>query len=240
MPKLSVNINKIATLRNARGGLEPNLLEFAHKIVSYGAQGITVHPRADQRHITRLDARDVAREINSVETNFEGDIREDFIDLVIECQPDQCTLVPVTYGEITSDHGWNMEKSAWFLTPVIAKLKSLGIRVSLFMDAGDVEGVKLAAKAKADRIEIYTEPFAKAYLLGNLSQSVRDINKTIEIAKTLGLGVNAGHDLTHLNLKVLCEQCPGIDEVSIGHHLIARSLDVGMKQAVEDYLQAMM
>lgn len=239
MPKLSVNINKIATLRNSRGGLEPNLLEFAHKIVSYGAHGITVHPRADQRHITRVDARDIAREIKIVETNFEGDIREDFIDLVIECKPNQCTLVPVTFGEITSDHGWNMEKSTWFLTPVIAKLKALGIRVSLFMDAGNIEGVKLAAEAKADRIEIYTEPFAKAFLSGDSSEAIRAINKTIEIAKTLGLGVNAGHDLTHLNLKVLCQQCPGIDEVSIGHHLIARSLDVGMKQAVEDYLQVL-
>jgi len=239
MTRLSVNINKIATLRNSRGGHEPNLLFFAQKIIEFGAHGITVHPRADERHIKRSDAREIAREIKSVETNFEGDIREDFLDLVLECKPDQCTLVPVNHGEITSDHGWNMAKSYWFLSPVVRKIKEAGIRVSLFMDAGNTEFVRLAAQSGADRIEIYTEPFAKSFETGNQTLAIADINKTIEAARSLGLGINAGHDLTHRNLKTLCKECPGIDEVSIGHHLIARALEVGMEKSVHDYLEAL-
>ena len=239
MTKLSVNINKIATLRNSRQGLEPHLVEFAHKIVSYGAHGITIHPRADERHITRQDVFDISREIKTVETNFEGDLREGFLDLVFSLKPNQCTLVPVRPGEITSDHGWNFESYAWLLEPIIKKIKSHQVRVSLFVDAGDPEAVASAARIGADRIEIYTEPFAKSFLNGDSTKEILAINKTISKAKQLGLQVNAGHDLTHLNLRLLQRECPGIDEVSIGHHLITRALDVGMEQSVSDYLAAL-
>jgi pyridoxine 5-phosphate synthase len=237
--RLSVNINKIATLRNSRRGHEPNLLEFAHKIVSYGAQGITIHPRADERHITRKDADEITKEITKVEVNIEGDLRDDFLELVLSSKPAQCTLVPVTPGEITSDHGWNFERHGWLLESVIRKLKSHGIRVSLFIDAGNLSGIRSAAEIGADRIEIYTKPFADAFLSGQVTKAISDINLTIELAKNLGLGVNAGHDLTHLNLTLLQRECPGIDEFSIGHHLISRALDVGMEQAVKDYLRAL-
>ncbi len=239
MTKLSVNINKIATLRNSRQGLEPNLGEFAHKIVSYGAHGITIHPRADERHITRQDVFDISREITTVETNFEGDLREGFLELVFSLKPSQCTLVPVRPGEITSDHGWDFESYAWLLEPIIKKIKSHQVRVSLFVDAGDPAAVTSAARIGADRIEIYTEPFAKSFLKGDSSKEILAINQTISKAKDLGLGVNAGHDLTHLNLRLLQKECPGIDEVSIGHHLITRALDVGMEQSVSDYLAAL-
>jgi pyridoxine 5-phosphate synthase len=237
--RLSVNINKIATLRNSRGGHEPNLLEFAHKIVSYGAHGITIHPRADERHITRKDAAEITQQITKVEVNIEGDLRDDFLNLVLTSRPAQCTLVPVTPGELTSDHGWNFEKHGWLLEPVIKKLKSHGIRVSLFIDAGNLSGIKSARDIGADRIEIYTKPFADGFLSGELKQPIADINKTIEFAKKIGLGVNAGHDLTHLNLAVLERECPGIDEYSIGHHLISHALQVGMEKAVKDYLKAL-
>lgn len=239
MTKLSVNINKIATLRNSRQGLEPHLVQFAHKIVTYGAHGITIHPRADERHITRQDVFDISREITAVETNFEGDLREGFLDLVFSLRPTQCTLVPVRPGEITSDHGWDFERYAWLLEPIIKKIKSHQVRVSLFVDAGDPSGVESAARIGADRIEIYTEPFAKSFLNGDSAKEILAINRTIAKAKELGLGVNAGHDLTHLNLRLLQKECPGIDEVSIGHHLITRALDVGMERSVSEYLAAL-
>ena len=154
-------------------------------------------------------------------------------------RPAQCTLVPVRPGEVTSDHGWDFERYDWLLEPIIKKIKSHQVRVSLFVDAGYPEAVKSAARIGADRIEIYTEPFAKGFLKGDPSHEIGAINRTISTANALGIGINAGHDLTHLNLRVLQKECPGIDEVSIGHHLISHALDVGMERSVSDYLEAL-
>ena len=238
MANLSVNINKIATLRNARGGEAPDLMRFAHRIVSLGADGITVHPRADRRHITPEDARAVAKEIRKVETNFEGDVREEFLDLVLECLPSQCTLVPVSPGEVTSNHGWNVRRWTFLLAPVIARLKQARVRVSLFVEAGDLESVRETAAIGGDRIEIYTEPYAKAWAQGRPEEGLRDVLRSAEEAGRLGLAVNAGHDLTHENLPLLVQRVPNLAEVSIGHHLVCRALEVGIDQAVRDYLQA--
>ena len=238
MAKLSVNINKIATLRNSRGGDEPNLMKFAHRIVSLGVDGITVHPRADRRHITPEDARAVAREIKTVETNFEGDVREEFLDLVLECRPTQCTLVPVKPGEVTSNHGWDVRRWSFLLSPVIARLKQEGIRVSLFVEAGDLESVRETAAIGGDRIELYTEPYADAFREGHVEEELRKVLLSAEEAGRLGVGVNAGHDLTHENLPLLVRRMPNLAEVSIGHHLMSHALDVGMDRAVGDYLQA--
>lgn len=238
MAKLSVNVNKIATLRNSRGGDEPNLLRFTHKIVALGVDGITVHPRADRRHITPEDARAVAREIRTVETNFEGDVREEFLDLVLECRPTQCTLVPVKPGEITSNHGWEVRHWSFLLAPVIRRLKEDGIRVSLFVEAGDLESVREASAIGADRIELYTEPFAAAFQAGAVEEELRKVIRSAEEAGRLGLGVNAGHDLTYVNLPLLVSHVPNLAEVSIGHHLMSHALDVGMDRAVSDYLRA--
>ena len=238
MAKLSVNVNKIATLRNSRGGAEPDLMRFVHRIVGLGADGITVHPRADRRHITPEDARDVVREVTTVETNFEGDVREEFIDLVLECRPTQCTLVPVKPGEITSNHGWEVGRWAFLLAPVVARMKQEGIRVSLFVEAGDVASVREAAALGADRIELYTEPYAGSFGRANLEAELAKVKRSAEEALKLGVGVNAGHDLTHENLPLLVEQVPNLAEVSIGHHLMAHALSVGMDRAVADYLAA--
>jgi pyridoxine 5-phosphate synthase len=238
MAKLSVNVNKIATLRNSRGGDEPNLLRFVHRIVSLGAEGITVHPRADRRHITPEDARAVAREVKSVETNFEGDVREEFLDLVLACRPAQCTLVPVKPGEVTSNHGWDVRQWSFLLAPVIARLQQEGIRVSLFVEAGDLESVRATAAIGGDRIEIYTEPYAEAFQRGNVEEELRKVIASAEEAGRLGVGVNAGHDLTHVNLPLLVQRVPNLAEVSIGHHLMSHALEVGMAKAVADYLQA--
>lgn len=238
MAKLSVNVNKIATLRNARGGNEPDLMRFVHRIVALGADGITVHPRADRRHITPEDARAVAREVRTVETNFEGDVREEFLDLVLECRPTQCTLVPVKPGEITSNHGWDVRRWSFLLSPVIARMKTEGIRVSLFVEAGDVDSVREAAAIGADRIEIYTEPYATAFARGTAEAELREVMQSAEEAGRLGVGVNAGHDLTCENLPLMVAKVPNLAEVSIGHHLMSRALEVGIDRAVADYLQA--
>ena len=238
MTKLSVNVNKIATLRNSRGGDEPNLMRFVHRIVSLGAEGITVHPRADRRHITPDDARAVACEVKTVETNFEGDIREEFLDLVLECRPAQCTLVPVKPGEVTSNHGWAVRRWSYLLAPVVARLKQDGIRVSLFVEAGDVESVRETAAIGADRIEIYTEPYAEAFARGNADGELRKVMQSAEEAGRLGIGVNAGHDLTHENLPLLVKRLPNLAEVSIGHHLMSHALSVGIDRAMADYLSA--
>lgn len=238
MTKLSVNVNKIATLRNSRGGDEPNLMRFAHRIVALGAEGITVHPRADRRHITPEDARAVARGITTVETNFEGDVREEFLDLVLECRPTQCTLVPVKPGEITSNHGWDVRRWSFLLAPVIARLHKEGVRISLFVEAGDIESVRETAAIGGDRIEIYTEPYAEAFQRGQVEEELRKVMQSAEEAGRLGLGVNAGHDLTHENLPLLVRRIPNLAEVSIGHHLMAHALDVGMDRAIGDYLSA--
>lgn len=239
MTKLSVNVNKIATLRNSRGGLEPNLLYLIDKIIGYGSHGITIHPRADQRHITRQDAYDVAKHVKSVETNFEGDLREDFLNMTLELRPTQCTLVPVSPGEITSDHGWDVFKNDYILKPIIAKLKESGIRVSLFLDAGNVALVEKAAELGTDRIEIYTEPYAKAFLEGDYKAELAKIKETVDRASALGVKCNAGHDLTYQNLKPLLQSSPEIAEVSIGHYIMAYALEVGLEKSVKAHLEAL-
>jgi pyridoxine 5-phosphate synthase len=238
MAKLSVNVNKIATLRNARGGKEPDLMEFVRHIVAFGAEGITVHPRADRRHITPEDARAVAREVTTVETNFEGDVREEFLDLVLECRPTQCTLVPVKPGEITSNHGWDVRHWNFLLAPVVARLRDEKVRVSLFVEAGDLESVRAAAAVGAHRIEIYTEPYAAAFMRGDPEPELAKVAASAEAAERCGLQVNAGHDLTHLNLPMLVRRLSNLAEVSIGHHLVSHALLHGMERAVGDYLRA--
>ncbi|MGK4003068.1 pyridoxine 5'-phosphate synthase [Sorangium sp. So ce1036] len=235
--KLSVNVNKIALLRNSRGHDAPNVLSFAQKIVSYGAHGITIHPRADRRHITPDDARAVARHITTVETNFEGDIREEFVELTLELRPTQCTLVPVTPGELTSHRGWDVARWRFLLQPVVKRLKEEGIRTSLFVEA-DPAVVPVVADLGADRIEIYTGPYAQAFDRGDHRAELDRIVATAKAAAAAGVGVNAGHDLTVTNLGPLVSEAPEIQEVSIGHHLVAHALEVGMQQAVVDYLMA--
>ena len=238
MAKLSVNVNKIATLRNSRGGSEPDLMAFVGHILRFGAQGITVHPRADRRHITPEDARAVVRAVTTVETNFEGDVREEFLDLVLECRPTQCTLVPVAPGEVTSNHGWDVRHWDFLLAPVIARLRAEGIRVSLFVEPGDTASVRAAAAIGAHRIEIYTEPYATAWAQGAPGAALAAVQRSAQAAADCGLGVNAGHDLTHLNLPLLVQRVPNLAEVSIGHHLISHALLVGMQRAMADYLGA--
>jgi pyridoxine 5-phosphate synthase len=238
MAKLSVNVNKIATLRNSRGGGEPDLMAFVGRIVGFGAEGITVHPRADRRHITPDDARAEAREVRTVETNFEGDVREEFLDLVLECRPTQCTLVPVKPGEVTSNHGWDVARWSFLLAPVVARLKADGIRVSLFVEAGDVRSVREAAALGADRVELYTEPYARAFQAGGVESELAKVVDSAREAQRLGVGINAGHDLTHENLPLLVREVPNLAEVSIGHHLVSHALEVGMERSVADYLRA--
>jgi pyridoxine 5-phosphate synthase len=211
---------------------------FVGHIIAFGAQGITVHPRADRRHITPEDARAVARQVKAVETNFEGDVREEFLDLVLECRPTQCTLVPVQPGEVTSNHGWAVNQWAFLLAPVVGRLKEDGIRVSLFVEAGDVGSVRAAASIGADRIEIYTEPYAAAFQRGDPAAELARVIRSAEAAAQCGLQVNAGHDLTHLNLPLLVREVPNLAEVSIGHHLVSHALLVGMERAVREYLEA--
>lgn len=235
MVNLSVNVNKIALLRNSRGGNAPDVIDFARRIVSYGARGITIHPRADQRHITPEDARAVKAEITTVETNFEGDIREEFLDLVLTLRPTQCTLVPVTPGEITSHRGWDVARWGFLLAPVIARLKSVGIRTSLFVEP-DPAVVPHAAAVGTDRIEIYTAPYAEAFDRGDYRAELGRIVETARAAEEAGIGINAGHDLTLKNLPPLVESVPQLLEVSIGHHLTVRALEVGMERAVREFL----
>ncbi|AKT43079.1 pyridoxine 5'-phosphate synthase [Chondromyces crocatus] len=235
--KLSVNVNKLALIRNSRGGNAPDVLDFARRIVGWGAHGITVHPRADQRHITPDDARAVAAQITTVETNFEGDLREEFLDLVMTCRPTQCTLVPVTPGEITSHRGWDVGRWGFLLEPVLRKLKEIGVRSSLFVEA-DPKVMPQAAAIGADRVEIYTGPYAQAFDAGDYRVELDRIVATVKAAQAVGVGVNAGHDLTVENLGPLVQEAPEILEVSIGHHLTVHALEVGMERSVKDYLQA--
>ena len=240
MIKLSVNINKIATVRNSRGGAIPSVLEAAGDCIDAGAAGITVHPRADARHITSADVHDVARFIEPlkgrVEYNIEGDPRPDLLDLVQAVKPDQCTLVPVRPGEITSQAGWSADTPRDTLSQVIAALKASGVRVSLFVDPEDAP-IRLAAGLGADRVELYTEPFARAFEQGDAAArgSFAAYVHAAELAHSLGLGINAGHDLNLENL-VMFRRLPHLDEVSIGHALVSHALFVGLAQSVRDYL----
>lgn len=241
-PRLSVNVNKVATLRNSRGGSVPSVLDAIRVCLDAGATGITVHPRADERHIRRSDVREIAELLaprrDSVEFNIEGDPRPDLLDLVREVRPHQCTLVPVLPGEITSQAGWPAETPASALGATVADLQARGTRVSLFVDAEDAP-VRWAASMGAARIELYTEPFATAFRQGHeaAQRSFRAYADAALLAHGLGLGINAGHDLDLDNL-VLFRTLPHLDEVSIGHALISHALYVGLDRAVGDYLAA--
>jgi len=242
-PKLSVNINKVATVRNSRGGAVPSVVDAVRACLDAGAPGITVHPRADKRHITPTDVRDVAALLaplrGRVEFNIEGDPRPDLLALVLEVRPDQCTLVPVHPGEVTSQAGWQDDAQGAQVAPAVARLTSAGIRVSLFVDP-EPAPIAWAARQGADRVELYTEPFARAFerspdaglaAFDRYAQAARH-------ARQHGLGVNAGHDLDLENL-VLFRALPHLDEVSIGHALISRALFVGLAPVVREYLQVL-
>jgi pyridoxine 5-phosphate synthase len=225
MIRLSVNVNKVATLRNSRGGREPKVLDAVAACLQAGAAGITVHPRADRRHITPEDVRDI-----------EGDPRPDLLDLVEEVRPDQCTLVPVVPGEITSQAGWRSGADADRLPGVIERLKSRGIRVSVFVDPTP-EAIALASRAGADRVELYTEPYARAFEQDE-TEARRVLSICAEAARLAhesGVGVNAGHDLDLQNLR-LFRTLPYLDEVSIGHAIMSRALFVGLERVVREYL----
>ena len=242
MIRLSVNVNKVATLRNSRGGAEPSVLDAVRVVVAQGAPGVTVHPRADERHITGRDVRDIAALLaplrDQVEYNIEGDPRPDLLALVHEVRPHQCTLVPVKPGEITSEAGWPPDMPRESMTRTVRELRDAGIRVSLFVDPTPA-AVALAADLGADRVELYTEPFARAFERGPAAaaDSLARYAHAAEAAHARGLGVNAGHDLDLANL-VLFRQLPHLDEVSIGHALMSHALFVGLATSVRDYLDA--
>jgi pyridoxine 5-phosphate synthase len=240
MIRLSVNVNKVATLRNSRGGREPQVLDAVRTCIKAGAPGITVHPRADQRHIRTPDVHDIAgllRGFPDVEYNIEGDPRPELLDLVLRVRPAQCTLVPVKTGEITSQAGWPPETPVSEISSVVASLKKHGVRVSLFVDP-DMDAVRWAAALESDRIELYTEPYARAFEAGAGDASFERYAAAAELAHSLGLGVNAGHDLDLRNLPGF-RALPHLAEVSIGHALISHALYVGLEQAVRDYLDAL-
>jgi pyridoxine 5-phosphate synthase len=243
MIKLSVNVNKVATLRNARGGQMPSVLEAVDVCVRAGAPGITVHPRADRRHITPADVRDIARAVRgrtpAVEYNIEGDPRPELLALVEEVRPDQCTLVPVVPGEVTSQAGWQPGRATERLPDTIARLHAWGVRVSLFVDASP-DPIRWAASVRADRVELYTEPFARAFERGpDLGRrAFAQYAESARLAHSLGLGVNAGHDLDLANL-VIFRDLPFLDEVSIGHAIMSRALFVGLAAVVREYLEAL-
>jgi pyridoxine 5-phosphate synthase len=239
MSRLSVNVNKVATIRNSRGGSVPRVLDAVAVCVAAGAHGITVHPRADRRHITPDDVHAIAVALapvrSRVEYNIEGDPRPDLLELVHRVLPDQCTLVPVVPGEITSQVGWTAS-TATSLPPVVRDLKARGIRVSLFVEPVE-EAVRLAATVGADRVELYTEPFARAWerSLEDGRRSFATYVRAAELAHSLGLGVNAGHDLDLENL-TLFRTLPHLAEVSIGHAIIARAVFAGLDAVVREYL----
>jgi pyridoxine 5-phosphate synthase len=243
MISLSVNVNKVATLRNSRGGRVPSVLDAVRVCVAAGAPGVTVHPRADERHITARDVREVSELLRtlggSTEFNVEGDPRPDLIALVHEVRPTQCTLVPVRPGEITSQAGWPADTPRGAIARVVGELRDSGIRVSLFVDPAEAP-VRWAADVGADRVELYTEPFARAFEQGPRMgrESFATYAAAAELAHSLGLGVNAGHDLDLENL-VLFRTLAHLDEVSIGHALISHALYVGLDGSVRAYLSVL-
>ena len=241
MIHLSVNVNKVATLRNSRGGTVPSVLQAVRICVEAGVPGITVHPRADGRHIKANDVREIARALEAhtnVEFNIEGDPRQDLLAMVHEVRPQQCTLVPVKPGEITSQAGWPPDTPRTQLLEVIRGLQRSGVRVSLFVDP-QPEPIRWAASLDADRVELYTEPFARAFERGpsDARKSFNTYAAVAELAHSLGLGVNAGHDLDLENLAIF-RKLPHLGEVSIGHAVMSHALFVGLDQAVRDYLRA--
>lgn len=232
MTKLSVNINKIATIRNARGGNNPDVVKTALDCECFGAEGITVHPRPDERHIRYADVL-ALKPVLTTEFNIEGYPQESFIDLVKSVRPTQVTLVPDSPEQITSNSGWNTKKNLAFLTEVVAEFKGLGIRTSIFVDA-DVEMVEYAAKTGTDRVELYTEPYASLYLEDS-ERAVAPFVDAAMMARKCGLGVNAGHDLSLENLAYLIQKIPFVNEVSIGHALVCDALYMGLKNTIEKY-----
>jgi len=243
MIKLSVNVNKVATIRNSRGGQLPSVLEATRVCLEAGAPGVTVHPRADARHITERDVREVAALLRDLggrsEFNIEGDPRPDLLKLVHELRPAQCTIVPVQPGEITSQAGWPAATPRAEIAAIVADLRRSGVRVSLFVEPEEAP-IRWAKAVGADRIELYTEPFARAFEGGAApaQASFRRYAAAAELAHALGLGINAGHDLDLENL-VLFRTLPYLEEVSIGHALISHALFVGLERSVRDYLNVL-
>lgn len=239
--RLSVNVNKVATLRNSRGGEVPSVVEAVDACLAAGATGITVHPRADQRHIRPADVRDIAERVATlrgrVEYNIEGDPRPEFLAMVHDVRPDQCTLVPVVPGELTSQGGWGPDVDDDKLGESIARLKADGIRVSVFVDPEEAP-IRWAARLGADRVELFTEPFAQAFARSERDglTSFQRYATAADVASKVGLGINAGHDLDLHNL-VLFRRLPHLLEVSIGHALMARALLVGLPVVVREYLE---
>ena len=234
MTKLSVNINKIATLRNARGGNVPDLLKVAADIQKFGAEGITIHPRPDERHIRYQDAKDL-KSIVYTEYNIEGNPEKTFIDLVLEIRPTQVTLVPDAVDAITSNAGWNTIKHAEYLTEIVQEFQRNGIRTSIFVDPV-LEMIEGAKKIGTERIELYTEAFAHEYGLGN-KRGMQPYMESAILANQIGLGINAGHDLSLDNIQFFKENIPGLLEVSIGHALISEALYLGLDNVINMYLQ---
>lgn len=233
MTKLSVNINKVATLRNARGGNNPDVVRVALDCEKFGAQGITVHPRPDERHIRHQDVFDLRPRL-STEFNIEGNPSDDFCSLVLKAKPDQVTLVPDAPDQLTSNHGWNTIKYEAFLRDVVGRFKAAGIRVSIFIDAQPVLA-DYAKKIGADRVELYTEPYAANYA-ANREEAIAPFVQTAIHCREIGLGLNAGHDLSLQNLAYFHQQIPWVDEVSIGHALICDALYLGLRETISEYL----
>lgn len=232
MTKLSVNINKVATIRNARGGNVPNVVQVALDCEKFGADGITVHPRPDERHIRREDVY-ALRPLLHTEFNIEGFPALEFVDLVLKVKPHQVTLVPDEPSQITSNSGWDTKTHFQFLTEVLDKFNNAGIRTSVFV-APDAEMIKYAAKAGADRVELYTEPYATAYPK-NREAAIAPFVEAAKAARHLGIGLNAGHDLSLVNLNYFYKNISWLDEVSIGHALISDALYMGLEQTIRDY-----
>lgn len=236
MTKLSVNVNKVATLRNSRGGDNPDVLRVALDCEKFGAQGITVHPRPDERHIRYKDVRDI-RPLVTTELNIEGNPIDRFVDLVLEVRPAQVTLVPDSEDQLTSNHGWDAKANRTFLTDVIGRFKEAGIRTSVFVDA-DPEMVAAARQCGTDRVELYTEPYASGYMLDR-KEAVEPFVEAAVAAREEGLGLNAGHDLSLVNLHYFHRRIPWLDEVSIGHALICDALYMGLGATIKAYRECL-
>lgn len=236
MTKLSVNINKIATLRNARGGNNPDVVRVALDCERFGAQGITVHPRPDERHIRHQDVFDLRPQL-STEFNIEGYPSEDFCNLVIKAKPAQVTLVPDAPNQLTSNHGWDTKNNIEILTPIVKRFKDAGIRVSIFIDP-DKEMADYAKQIGADRVELYTEPYASQYATDR-EKAIAPFIEAARHCREIGLGLNAGHDLSLQNLAYFHACIPWVDEVSIGHALICDALYLGLRETIKEYLNCL-
>lgn len=238
MTALSVNLNKIALLRNSRGRDYPNLLAYARQVIDLGVAGITVHPRQDERHTRQQDVFDLAKltnQFNHIEFNVEGYPEADFLQLIEQTKPQQCTLVPDSPNQLTSDHGWDLRREGERVKQLAEQLRQWGVRSSVFLDP-DLQQVELAAACGVDRIELYTEAYAEAYAQGDCQKVLKRYREATELAQSLGLGVNAGHDLDLQNLSTFLT-IPNILEVSIGHALTIESLQFGYRQVIADYLK---